>query len=204
MKLLKNTFRLCVLLECVFLFSLFYGCSTQLALQSAAVNPKFAAVLNNGQASYFIDEVEIPRLVYQRIGKKRNNVGDFLAWVYTDQTKLENWCENELKLFLKRHNQKVSTDFDTADFILKCKIDKIWCEKKWQWGDTDKFLAEIKLHVIIKNRKSGQKVFNDYLKYYFNIDRSKDRSTQISDEQMFNYCLSTAFQSALEKIKFEQ
>ena len=203
MNFIKNTFRLKFFLECVFLLLMLSGCSTQLALQSAAVTPKSTAVLNKGQKSYYIDEVEVPRLVYQRIGKKRSNVGDFLAWVYTDQTKLENWCENELKLFFLRHKQKISPDFDTADYIVKCKIDKIWCEKKWQWEETDKFLAEIKLHISIVERKSGKKLFKDYVKYYFNVDRSKSRTTQIPDEQMFNYCLSTAFQNALEKIKFE-
>ncbi len=177
----------------VFLCSLFFavlsGCSTQLTLQNANVKPKAAAILIAGNNSYYIDEVNVPRMFDQRIGKKRNNVGDFLAWVHTDQTKLENWCENELKLFFQRHGKKISTDFDKADFIVQCNITTIWTEKKWQWKYNDKFSAHVKFHIKIAERASKKTVLSKNLKFDFNTERAYERNDQISDEQNFNYIL---------------
>ena len=188
-----------------FCFSLFLlitisGCSTELVLRNANINTKSKALLNQKQSTYFIDYIEVPRMFKERIGKKRNHVGNFLAWIYTDQNLLEPWCENEWEIFLKRHGNMISSDFDKADYIVKCNVAKIWTEKKWEYNDY--FSAHIRMHVKITERATDKTVFNKNIKYDFNTERSYERNSNISDEQMFNYCLSTAFQNALEKIRF--
>ena len=178
------------------------GCSSQLVLQNANVKLKSKAVLTQNHSTFFIDYISVPRMFKERIGKKRNHVGNFLAWIYTDQSNLEKWCENEWEIFLKRHGDTVISDYDKADYIVKCSINKIWTEKKWKWMYNDKFSAHIRMNVKITERSTGKKVFNKNIKYDFNTERAYERNNEISDEQMFNYCLSTCFQNALEKIKF--
>ncbi len=186
---------------CLFSYLVFIsGCSTELVLRNSNVNPKPKASLSKNSSTYFIDYIEVPRMFKERIGKKRNHVGNFLAWIYTDQNLLEPWCENEWEIFLKRHGNMISSDFDKADYIVKCNVAKIWTEKKWEYNDY--FSAHIRMHVKITERATDKTVFNKNIKYDFNTERSYERNSNISDEQMFNYCLSTAFQNALEKIRF--
>ena len=182
------------------IFSL--GCSTQLVLQNANVTLKPKAVLSNKKSTYFIDYIEVPRMFKERIGKKRSHTGRFLAWVYTDQSNLEKWCENEWEIFLERHGNVVIDDHDKADYIVKCNVDNIWIEKKWNWKYNDGFGSHITMKVKITECSTGNKVFNKTIKYHFNTERAYNRNNEIADEQMFNYCLSTCFQNALEKIKF--
>jgi hypothetical protein len=178
------------------------GCSTELVLRNANINAKSKAHLNQKQSTYFIDYIVVPRMFKERIGKKRSYTGRFLSWVYTDQSHLEKWCENEWEIFLKRHGNIVISDFDKADYTVKCDVTKIWTEKKWQWKYNDGFSAHIIMNVKIIERLTGRKVFSKTLESDFNTERAYERNNEISDEQMFNYCLSTCFQNALEKIKF--
>ena len=88
-----------------------------------------------------------------------------------------------------------------SDFTVECDVTKILVEKKFQFNN-DVFLAQVRMSVKILERTSGQRVFDQNLKYVYNTKRDKDNKNLISDEKMFNYCLSVAFQNALEKIKF--
>jgi len=198
-KLCRGNFLFSLLLP---FFIFISGCSSNLILQSANINPKPQAILNEKTSAYFIDSITVPRLMKERIGKKRNHVGNFLAWIYTDHVELANWCEKEWEIFLKRHGNTVVSDFDKADFIIQCIVINIWIEKKYEWKYNDDFGAHITMNVKITERSTDKKVFNRTLKYHFNTERAYERNNEISDEQMFNFCLSTVFQNALEKIKF--
>lgn len=207
MEPIKNTFlnNLCFrnIFFCLLLTFLIFisGCSTKLVLLNANVNLKPKAILTPKQSTFFIDYIEVPRMFKERIGKKRNHVGNFLAWIYTDQKHLEKWCQTEWKIFLNRHGNSVIHDFDKADYIVKCTIVKIWTEKKWKWMYDDEFASHIRMNVKITERSTAGKVFNKNIKYDFNTNRAFERNSEINDEQMFNYCLSVSFQNALEKIK---
>ncbi len=203
-KIFLNNLRFRNIFFCLLLPFLIFisGCSTELVLRNANVNLKPKATLSPKQSTYFIDYIEVPRMFKERIGKKRNHVGNFLAWVYTDQNHLEKWCENEWEIFLNRHGNIVIHDYDKADYMVKCSIINIWTEKKWKWKYNDEFGTHIIMNVKITERSTGRKVFNKNIKYDYNTERAYERNNEIDDEQMFNYCLSVCFQNALEKIKF--
>ncbi len=175
------------------------SCSHQLTLRNTGVAAKPRARMPEKSARFFIDRIEVPHLIKKRIGKKRNFAGDYLAWVYTDDD-LALWSRREWIAFLKRHGHSVVPEPEQSDYTVECDVLYLWTEKKWDAKWDDDFAAHIELKTKIIDRSSGSVVFKKRWKAHYNTQRPYEQNDVISDEQMFNKCLCTVFQRALEQI----
>ena len=176
------------------------GCTHTLVLRNAAVPvASHAARPARVPCRFYIDTIKPPYLNHGRIGIKRSLAGRYLAHLCTESD-VAAWAQGEWRAYLVRHQQTVAARPEESDYIIQCDILELHTEKKYDWIWDDDFFARIRLNVVIRNRTLTKDVLRKKWAMNYNVERPHEQNDSVPDEVMFNRCLSTVFQQALEQL----
>jgi len=180
------------------------ACSHQVSLVNTRVPPGTAAAQIGPRGSrFFIDRIAAPVLEQQRIGRKKALSGRFLAWITTDSD-MPAWAATEWRIFLSRHGQRSVPRLDQADYFVQCDIVKLSVDKKYDSVWNDDFSSHMELTAVIRQQPAGTRVFSSRIVADYFIERPHEDNDRVSDDDMFNRCLSMVMQKALEQIVFRE
>lgn len=182
---------------CLFLAT---GCSHYMTLRPVeAVPPQQTAQFLPPNSRVFVDDIVKMHISRNRIGKKRNSGGDYLADIKT-KSDIPAWAKKQWYFFLKRHECIPVDSYHNADYFVDCTINKLWVEKTWEFTWNDDFAGHTTLEVKIIDQQSGNTVYDERVRGHYIFERPYEENDEIKDEQMYNRCLSASFQKALESI----
>jgi ABC-type uncharacterized transport system auxiliary subunit len=175
------------------------ACSASIDLQNRPVTMPSQAQFGSPSSAVFVDRVVLPQFRKGRIGAAYTPAHAHLRYITTD-TDIAKWLQNEWYAFLARHGHHPVEHVDQADYVVDCRINTLRIESISHWADPEQFHAVVDLAMKITDRRAGAVVVDRRWQAHYNTDRSI--MSDESDEDIYNHCLSSAFQKALEQIVF--
>jgi hypothetical protein len=182
---------LCVLLA---------GCSSTMDVRTVPVSVKSTALFSSQGKKLYLDKIVLPVTKEDNIGKRRTLAGRFWARIKS-QSDLQAWATAQWRQFLARHRQMVVSKPELADYYVQCDITRLEVIKKYDWFWDDDFKADVAMRVRVRDARSGEVLRTQTLSKVVYKERAYDDNETISDDEMLNACLNTAFQEALEQLE---
>ena len=142
----------------------------------------------------------LPPTKDNNIGIRRSLAGDYWARINTESD-LRAWAAGQWRQFLARHRQIVVSKPAAADYFVQCDITRLEVIKKYEWIWNDKYKADLAMIVAVRDRQSGKVLYTHPLAKVVYKERANDDADRISDDDMLNACLNSAFQEALEGLQ---
>jgi len=168
-------------------------------VRSVQVPVKKMALFNSQGKKLYLDRLVLPLTKDNNIGIRRTLAGDFWARIKTESD-LRTWAIGQWRQFLARHRQIVVANPDQADYYIQCDITRLEVVKQYEWIWDDEFRAYVEMRVAVRDRLSSKIIKTQSLDAQVSKERANDDKGRISDDEMLNACLNSAFQEALEKL----
>jgi len=181
------------------LSALLVACSSTMDVRSVNTPVKQLALFNSQGKKLYLDRIVLPPTKDGNIGIRRTLAGDYWARIKTESD-LRAWATGQWRQFLARHRQIVVTNPDQADYYIQCDITRLEVVKQYHWIWDDEFRAYVEMRVVVRDRLTNKKFNAQSLHTQVSKERANDDIERISDDDMLNLCLNTAFQEALEQL----
>ena len=182
------------------LSALLVACSSTMQVRSVNVPVKSTALFNSQGKKLYLDRIVLPTMKDNNIGARRTLAGRFWAHIQSEGD-LRAWATTQWRQFFARHRQIVVNKPEAADYYVQCDITRLEVIKKYEWIWNDQFKADVAMRVTVRDRQSGKVLYTHPLAKVVYKERANEDTDRISDDDMLNACLNSAFQEALEQLQ---